>query len=64
MDLILKRRDAIKIASEDWKKKWTPAIISYSQSLKGKMGQDCRSIITDIYSCENTMCMQEFRFIL
>ena len=41
---ILKRRNAVKDASEDWKTKWTPAVITYSQSLKAKVGKDSRSI--------------------
>ena len=62
MDLILKRRDAVNSASEDWKKKWTPAITKYSRSLKGKVGTDCKWIISDMYPCE-LFCMHD-NFVL
>lgn len=36
MDIILKKRDVIKTAAEEWKGKWTQAIISYAQTLRSK----------------------------
>jgi hypothetical protein len=36
VDIILKKRDVIKAATEDWKSKWTPAILAYVKTLKGK----------------------------
>ena len=52
MDMILKGRDVVKVTCEDWKMKWAPAITAYSQSLKGKVGKDCRSIVAEMYPCE------------
>lgn len=62
MDLILKRRDTVKGASEDWKLKWTPAILSYCQSLKGKVGSHCRGVMEEMYPCEYYhACMQKLQ---
>ena len=36
MDTILKKKDVVKIACDDWKAKWTLAIMSYAQALKSK----------------------------
>ena len=36
VDCILKKRDVVKSASEDWKGKWAQAIISYALTLKSK----------------------------
>ena len=36
VDTILKKRDVIKAATEDWKSKWTPAILTYVTTLKSK----------------------------
>ena len=52
MDMIVKRRDVVQVASEEWKMKWAPAITAYSQSLRGKVGKDCKSIVAEMYLCE------------
>ena len=38
MDLILGRKDAVKVAVHNWNSKWAPAIIQLSESLTGKQG--------------------------
>ena len=41
----MKKRDVIKTASEDWKGKWTQAIILYAQTLRSK---PARSALTEV----------------
>lgn len=36
VDTILKKRDVVKAATEDWKSKWAPAILAYVKTLKSK----------------------------
>ena len=36
VDTILKKRDVVKAATEDWKSKWAPAVLAYVKSLKSK----------------------------
>ena len=32
----MKKKDIVKVATEDWKSKWVPSIITYAQTLKSK----------------------------
>ena len=36
MDLILSRKDVSQSAAVEWQRKWTPAILQYSDTLVGK----------------------------
>ena len=36
MTLSFRKNDVIKAATEDWKSKWTPAILAYVETLKSK----------------------------
>ena len=36
LDIILKNRDIVKAATDNWKSKWTPAILAYVKTLKSK----------------------------
>ena len=36
MDLILSKKDSVKVAGREWDAKWTPAIQGYAASLSSK----------------------------
>ena len=38
MELVLEKRNVAKSATREWQLNWTPAIIDYSETLKGKQG--------------------------
>ena len=37
VDIILKKRDVVRSAAEDWKSKWCGAILAYTETLKSKV---------------------------
>ena len=38
IDLVLGKKDVMKVCSGDWIRKWTPAILHHSDTLTGKAG--------------------------
>ena len=47
--MILKRKEAVKNAMEDWTSKWAPAIIDYAVTVKGKLGKSYLDVL-DMFS--------------
>lgn len=54
----MKKKDIVKTASEEWKGKWSQAIISYARSLKSKGIKSALRIVetkfTGMYFCTYT----------
>lgn len=55
MDLILDKRDSVKIAGREWDAKWTPAIQSYAASLSSKSARDAIKGLEEMFKGESDM---------
>ena len=57
VDMILKKKDVVKHAAQDWVGKWLPTITNYVITLKGKVGKVCKDTLVvfageyDLYVC-------------
>lgn len=50
IDAILKKKGALRTATEDWKSKWTPAIMAYVQTLKSKTAKTALKALETKYT--------------
>ena len=57
MDMILKKKDVVKHAAEDWVGKWQPAITNYVVTLKGKVGKVCKDTLCMFAGEYDLLCM-------
>ena len=46
----MKKKDIVKTASEEWKSKWSQAIISYARTLKSKGVKSALKIVETKFS--------------